>query len=285
MPWFPLPGFGLWSAYRRIPRLDVLDGIRVQYPRRFALPRRILFTRLWHFHLKALLNSIECIPDIIHAHCAYPDGRAAIEYGSQTGRPVVITVHGSDIKILPKLKPQWRQLIVEALTQAAAVIAVSQDLRNEVLHLGVRADKVHCIPNGVDCRLFSATGSHQPDKDGWHLLYVGRFVEAKGLRVLLAALAKVRSQGCDVSLTLIGGHPATGTADPFLPQVNALNLSEHVSFEDAVPWEDLPSYMAATDLFVLPSFSEGLTTSAGRGYGLWPARGRHALRWAGGGRQ
>ena len=208
-----------------------------------------------------MLNSIECIPDIIHAHCAYPDGRAAIEYGSQTGRPVVITVHGSDIKILPKLKPQWRQLIVEALTQAAAVIAVSQDLRNEVLHLGVRADKVHCIPNGVDCRLFSATGSHQPDKDGWHLLYVGRFVEAKGLRVLLAALAKVRSQGCDVSLTLIGGHPATGTADPFLPQVNALNLSEHVSFEDAVPWEDLPSYMAATDLFVLPSFSEGLTTS------------------------
>ena len=60
------------------------------------------------------------------------------------------------------------------------------------------------------------------------------------MRVLLAALAKVRSQGRDVSLTLIGGHPATGTADPFLPQVNALNLAEHVSFEDAVPWEELP---------------------------------------------
>ena len=175
--------------------------------------------------------------------------------------PVVITVHGSDIKILPKLKSQWRQLIAEALTQATAVIAVSQELRREVLQLGVPADKVRCIPNGVDCRLFSATGSHQPGKDGWRLLYVGRFVEAKGLRVLLEALAKVRSQGRDVSLTLIGGHPATGTAHPFLPQVKALNLSEHVSFEDAVPWEELPPYMAAADLFVLPSFSEGLTTS------------------------
>ena len=261
VPWFPLPGFGLWSAYRHVPRREVLDEIEVRHPRRFALPRRIFFTQQWRFHLKALLNAVEGVPDIIHAHCAYPDGRAAIEYGSQTGRPVVITVHGSDIKILPKLKSQWRQLITEALTQAAAVIAVSQELRREVLQLGVPVDKVYCIPNGVDCRLFSAAGSHRPDKDGWHLLYVGRFVEAKGLRVLLAALAKVRSQGRDVSLTLIGGHSTTGTAEPFLSQVKALNLSEHVSFEAAVPWEELPPYMAAADLFVLPSFSEGLTTS------------------------
>lgn len=261
VPWFPLPGFGLWSAYHRIPPVDVLDGIRVRYPRRFALPRRILFTKLWRFHLRALLNSVARVPDLIHAHCAYPDGRAAIEYGTQTGRPVVVTVHGSDIKVLPKLKSELRERIVEALTQAAAVVAVSQELRRAVVQLGVPADRVVCIPNGVDCRLFSATGSHRPGKDGWRLLYVGRFVEAKGLRVLLAALAKVRSQGRDVSLTLVGGHPATGTAHPFLPQVEALNLSAHVSFEDAVPWEDLPQYMAAADLFVLPSFSEGLTTS------------------------
>lgn len=261
VPWFPLPGFGLWSAYRRVPRVAVLDGIRVQYPRRFALPRRMLFTKLWRFHLRALLNSIGHVPDIIHAHCAYPDGRAAIEYGAQIGRPVVITVHGSDIKILPQIKPQWRQLIVEALTRAAAVVAVSQELRRAVVQLGVSADRVFCIPNGVDCRLFSATGARPPGKEGWRLLYVGRFVEAKGLRVLLAALAQVRSQGRDVSLTLVGGHPATGTAHSFLPQVATLNLSAHVSFEDAVPWEDLPQYMAAADLFVLPSFSEGLTTS------------------------
>lgn len=261
VPWFPLPGFGLWSAYRRIPHVDVLDGIRVRYPRRFALPRRVLFTKLWRFQFRALRNSVARVPDLIHAHCAYPDGRAAIEYGAQTGRPVVITVHGSDIKVLPKLKSELRQRIIEALTQAATVVAVSQELRRAVVQLGVPADRVVCIPNGVDCRLFSATGAHQPGKDGWRLLYVGRFVEAKGLRVLLAALAKVRSQGRDVSLTLVGGHPATGTAHPFLAQVEALNLSAHVSFADAVPWEDLPQYMAAADLFVLPSFSEGLTTS------------------------
>ena len=41
VPWFPLPGFGLWSAYRHVPRCEVLDGIEVRHPRRFAVPRRI----------------------------------------------------------------------------------------------------------------------------------------------------------------------------------------------------------------------------------------------------
>ena len=261
VPWFPFPGFGLWSAYRNVPRCELQDGIPVRHPRRFALPRRLLFTRLWRFHLQALAGSVEKVPDLIHAHCAYPDGRAAVEYGARIGRPVVITVHGSDIKILPRLHSSWRRLTVEALTRAAAVIAVSQDLRNEALQLGVSPDKVRCIPNGVDCRLFSGTGTRRPGEGGWRLLYVGRFVEAKGLRVLLDAMASVRLKRPDVSLTLIGGHPATGTAEPFLPQVESLGLSDCVAFKDAVPWEELPRSMAAADLFVLPSFSEGLTTS------------------------
>ena len=261
VPWFPLPGFGSWSAYRHVPSFEVLDGIRVLHPRRLALPRRLLFTRLWRFHMKALVRSVEQVPDLIHAHCAYPDGRAAGEYGARTGRPVVITVHGSDIKVLPRLNPKWRQLTVEALTKAAAVIAVSHDLRNEALKLGASPDRVRCIPNGVDCRLFSRSPFRAPGEGGWRLLYVGRFVEAKGLRVLLEALARVRRHRSDVSLVLIGGHPATGKAEPFLPQVRQLGLSDCVTFEDAVPWEDLPSHMAAADLFVLPSFSEGLTTS------------------------
>ncbi len=261
VPWFPLPGFGRWSDYRLVPRSQVLDGIRVRHPRRLALPRRLLFTRLWRFHLGALRKAVDHVPDLIHAHCAYPDGRAAVEYGARTGRPVVITVHGSDIKILPRLNPSWRDLTAEALRRAAAVIAVSQDLSREVLRLGVPEDRVHCIPNGVDCRLFSGASSRPGGNGGWRLLYVGRFAEAKGLRVLFEALAKVRLHRSDVSLRLIGGHPSTGTADAFLPQVRALNLSDCVRFEDAIPWEELPARMADADLFVMPSFSEGLTTS------------------------
>ena len=224
VPWFPIPGFGRWSAYRRVPRVEVMDGLRICHPRRLALPRRIHLSGQWRFHLLALERCDLAAPDLVHAHCAYPDGRAAVEYGARRGKPVVVTVHGFDIKSLPRLDPRWRQLTVEALERADAVVAVSRDLRKDVLALGIRAEKVRWIPNGVDCRLFSGAGSRQPGEGGWRLLYVGRFVEEKGLRVLLEALAKLRRLRSDVSLTLVGGHPATGTSEPFLPQVAALGL-------------------------------------------------------------
>lgn len=255
VPWFPVPGFGRWSAYRRVPRVEVVDGMRICHPRRLALPRRILFTRQWRFHLRALERCDLAVPDLVHAHCAYPDGRAAVEYGARHGKPVVVTVHGFDIKRLPRLDPRWRRLTVEALERADAVVAVSRDLRNDVLKLGVRAEKVRWIPNGVDCRLFSSGASPRtPGEGGWRLLYVGRFVEQKGLRVLLETLALIRRRRSDVSLTLIGGHPATGTSEPFLEQVGALGLSDCVEFRDAVPPEEMPRHMAGSDLVVLPSF-------------------------------
>ena len=254
VPWFPFPGFGRWSAYRRVPRVEVVDGLRICHPRRLALPRRILFTKQWRFHYAALERCDLAVPDLVHAHCAYPDGRAAVEYGARNDKPVVITVHGFDIKSLPRLDPRWRQLTVEALERADAVVAVSRDLRKDVLELGIRAEKVRWIPNGVDCGLFSGAGSRKPGEGGWRLLYVGRFVEEKGLRVLLEALAELRRRRSDVSLTLIGGHPATGTSELFLPQVAALGLSECVEFRDAVPPEEMPRQIAGCDLVVLPSF-------------------------------
>ena len=254
VPWFPIPGFGRWSAYRRVPRVEVVDGLRICHPRRLALPRRILFTRQWRFHYAALERCGLAAPDLVHAHCAYPDGRAAVEYGARHGKPVVVTVHGFDIKGLPSLDPGFRQLTVEALERADAVVAVSRDLRKDVLELGVSAEKVRWIPNGVDCRLFTGAISRQPGEGGWRLLYVGRFVEEKGLRILLEALGLIRRRRSDISLTLIGGHPATGTSGPFLPQVAALGLSDCVEFRDAVAPEEMPHHMSRHDLVVLPSF-------------------------------
>ena len=187
-PWFlPLPGFGRWSRYNRIPSSEVMDGIQVRRPRYLTYPRRLFFAGVWRSYLKALQRSAAGVPDLIHAHCAYPDGRAAVEWGRRLGKPVVITVHGHDIKVLPRLKKEWRRLIAEALQQAQAVIAVSGELGEMVRDLGVDADKVRLIPNGVDCRAFAPDFKRPAGQGGWRLLYVGRFDPAKGIGVLLEA--------------------------------------------------------------------------------------------------
>ena len=258
-PWFPaLPGFGRWSAIARLPRHEALDSIQVCRPPYLTYPRRFLFGRVWRSYLRVLERSTGQVPDLIHAHCAYPDGRAAVEYGRRLGCPVVITVHGHDIKDLPRLNPQWRRLTVEALEGADRVIAVSGELRQMVEELGIAPERIRQIPNGVDCQVFKPDGQRRPGEDGWHLIYVGRFVAAKGIGVLLEAMALLRRQRQDLRLSLVGGSSATGTADLFQAQAKELDLDDCVAFVDEVSYTAMPAHMNRADLFVLPSFSEGL---------------------------
>ena len=255
VPWFPVPGMGRWSAFRGLPPREDCEGVPVRRPRYLRLPRRVLFSAEWRSYLRALRGADLDGVEVLHAHCAYPDGFAAGVLGRELGIPVVLTVHGHDLKDLPAV-PRWRRLVQQALADAAAVVAVSGELAGLARGLGADAAKVHTIPNGVDGELFAPTAERVAGEGGWRLLYVGRFDRAKGLGVLLQALALLGRD--DISLTLVGGNPMTGGEDEFRRQAVELGLEDRVEFVSEVPWERLPSYMAAADLFVLPSFSEGL---------------------------
>jgi glycosyltransferase involved in cell wall biosynthesis len=170
---------------------------------------------------------------------------------------VVITVHGHDLKDLPR-RERWRALVSRALRGAQAVVAVSEDLAARARDLGADPGRVRVIPNGVDCEVFRPATTRQPGAGGWKLLYVGRFDPAKGVGVLLEALARLRQRRADVTLSLVGGNPATGAAEPFRRQAEALGLAGAVEFVDEVAWSELPLRLAQADVFVLPSFSEGL---------------------------
>ncbi len=256
-PWFPpLPGFGRWGAYGRIRRRETVDGVEVKRPPYLTFPRRVLFSQVWRSYLAALRRAIDDPPDLIHAHCAYPDGLAAVHCSRQLDRPAVITVHGHDIRELPGANPRWRELVVQALDQAVVVIANGQDLCDRMQQLGIPAGKIKVIPNGVDCRLFCGDFTREPGARGWRLLYVGRFDQKKGVDILLKAMAVLRHQRDDVQLTLIGGSEATGTTEAFRRQAEELGLQDCVEFLDELSWTQIPGHMSAADVFVLPSLYE-----------------------------
>lgn len=260
VPWFPLPGCGRWSAYRSLPRREVMDGIEVRRPPYVTYPRRIRLHRVWRSYLRALAGAAGTVPDLIHAHVAYPDGLAAVTYGRSVSRPVVITVHGHDLKDLAARRPRWRQQVGEALRGAAAVIAVSGELGQRARELGVPEERLVQVPNGVDCEVFGP-GARRPGDGGWRLIYTGRYDPAKGLDELLQAMAGLRAEGRDVHLDLVGGSTATDLGVDFRARARDLGIADRVRFVDEVPWAELPERLAAADLFVLPSHSEGLPLS------------------------
>jgi len=237
-----------------------MDGVEVMRPRYLTLPRRWLLQRAWRSYLGAL-HRAGTPADVIHAHCAYPDGLAAVHYGRWARIPVVITVHGHDLKDLAAAGSRWRPLVAEALAGADAVIAVSQELAGRAADLGVQAERLHTIPNGVDGELFHPAGDRVPGEGGWELLYVGRFDPAKGMGLLLEAVARLRATGCPVRARCVGGAAATGTGEAFRRQAESLGIGAAVEFVDEVAWTDLPRHMNRADVFVLPSYSEGLPLS------------------------
>ncbi len=259
VPWFPLPGCGRWSRFRGLPRHEEWDGVDVRRPRYVTFPRRLWLGRAWPSYLRALEASAGDVPDVIHAHVAYPDGRACIEYGQRVGRPVVVTVHGHDLKDLAVGRASWRTMVADALTQADAVIAVSGELADRARELGVAEQRLKQIPNGVDSDLFQP-GTRTPGEGGWRLIYSGRYDPAKGLDELLQALAGLRAEGRDVHLDLVGGG-ATALTQAYPERAAQLGVADRVRFIDEVPLEQMPAILAAADVFVLPSYSEGLPLS------------------------
>ena len=259
-----------WTIARRkgqrLPRdrQVVNDGMVVDHPTYWYTPKlmRGLYGR---FYLQSVRTAFrravaEFAPDIVFAPWAYPDGWAAARLARDHGLPVVIQVHGSDIRQLDAFAGRQGGTR-QALRQADGIIAVSGDLARHVVALGAEPEKVKIILDGVDKAVFCPGDRVAARRRlGWsagprHLLFVGNLVEVKGIDVLLQACALLPHATDDWHLHLVG----EGRLHQQLVRLAAsLGLADKVSFHGSVPHHELPDWFHAADLFVLPSRSEGV---------------------------
>ncbi|HEY2496803.1 MAG TPA: glycosyltransferase family 1 protein [Candidatus Angelobacter sp.] len=87
------------------------------------------------------------------------------------------------------------------------------------------------------------------------ILYVGRIQARKNLPRLVEAYARLRKQGIDAKLVMVGKKD--WQSEQLLEKIKELNLSADVIFPGFVPFEDLPLFYNAAEVFVFPSIFEG----------------------------
>ena len=87
------------------------------------------------------------------------------------------------------------------------------------------------------------------------ILYVGRIQARKNLRRLVEAYARLRKQGLEAKLVLVGKKD--WQAGQLLEKIKELGLEDCVIFPGFVPFDDLPIFYNAAEVFVFPSFFEG----------------------------
>jgi len=200
--------------------------------------------------------------DVVVGCNAYPDGVGAADLAAVARVPLVQNVIGSDVNELPE-RPALRPQILWALRRAGRVVAVSRDMADRVVSLGIPRARVVAQHNGVDGQTFARRdraearrhvglgGEERPI-----ILYVGNVKIGKGVKVLvdaMAPLARTHGRG-DALLCIVG----SGEADAEIAaRVAELGLAGSVRLCGRQLHADIPWWMSACDVFCLPSYMEG----------------------------
>lgn len=260
VPYFPFKAakFGRYAAFARAPRQEARHGMRVLHPRFAAMPRLSASTAPWLLfqaarRAVAALHTQGLAFDVIDAHYFYPDGVAAAMLARSLGCPLIITGRGSDLTLFPHYLWAKRQ-IAWAASQACALVTVCEALKAPLLEIGVPAERILVLRNGVDLEAF-APRPRAPIRsalgiDRFCLLSVGALIDRKAHHLAIEALTALP----DCLLFIAGSGPARGALEAL---AHRLNVSERVTMLGEVPHNGLVSLYNAADMLVLASSREG----------------------------
>jgi glycosyltransferase involved in cell wall biosynthesis len=206
--------------------------------------------------------------DVVHTHM-YKAALIGAAAAAVARVPVVVnTAHNLGFLALPNAGLRALFWLYDRLLFAAtmdAVITVSNRIRQQVVGSGLVPDeKAVAIQNGIDLGPFLATGDQSESlraefgcgPEDVLIVTVGRLVWFKGLDILLDAIPSIAAPTGRAKFVIVGDGPLR---KPLLEQVTRLSLGDRVQFTGER--RDVPAVLAAADVFVLPSVSEGLPIS------------------------
>jgi teichuronic acid biosynthesis glycosyltransferase TuaC len=196
-------------------------------------------------------------PDLILSYWLYPEGFASVLAGRRLEVPVVVGSRGSDLRGIRDWPTE--HFTRTTLREAACVLTVSEDLRQCAILMGAPAERVTAVLNGCDRAVFHiadrAAARRELDVPAQaHLvLFVGRLDTGKGLEDLLAAAEGLREQ-TNLLVVCVG----EGTRLEALKALAAAaGIGDRVWFVGVRSPQAVAAWLAAADVFCLPSHSEG----------------------------
>jgi glycosyltransferase involved in cell wall biosynthesis len=196
------------------------------------------------FWFRLLSQIMRTNPDIVHIQ-NFGLGPVGSLAKFLLRKPYLVYGQGSDVYL------QWayKTPVFLMVKNADAVIALTEDMKTEIRKRYKR--DIFVIPNGIDLERFQAT---KKDEKGKTLIFIGRLHPIKGVKYLIDALAIIKKSTFNTKLIIVGdGDERTGLEK----QANILGLGEDVIFTGGIKNDQIPGYLAKSDILVLPSLSEG----------------------------
>lgn len=146
-------------------------------------------------------------------------------------------------------------LLRHGIRKVDFVQTISVQTREKLLRAGFGNDQIRFIPNGIDT---SAVPVRNTPSATVTIGYCGRLREVKGVHILLEAFALVMEArpGCGLNLKIAGSGE---TFEALAAQASALGVSDSIEWLGLL--EETQPFYRSLDIYVQPSFAEGLPNS------------------------
>lgn len=279
----PYPVLDERVALTELPSLDLFND---QYPGRFPaywefksrfdfletavfstgqFPEPLAFSARVNHHLQSRLGEF----DLVHDNQCLGYGIAKLEQRI----PLIVTLHHPitrdrmlEMEAAPNRFKRWSigrwygfvKMQGRVASKLPRVVVVSENSIQDIhTDMGVPLENMRLVPVGVDPDLF------KPDPSitrvpGRLITTASADVALKGLSFLVEAMAKLRADGHDITLTIIG-KPKPGKS---MDLIDEYGLAPHIDFVSGVTDERIVELYSEAELAVVPSLYEGFSLPA-----------------------
>ncbi|NLE27165.1 MAG: glycosyltransferase family 4 protein [Clostridiaceae bacterium] len=240
------------------------DNVSVYYPRCLFLPRCLHLPGITNraklsfdtrpYVVERLLRKLGKKFDLIHAHFTWPSAYIGVMLKEKLKIPVITTIH-EDPAWLSEEDNMNHPLVQKAWLNADALLRANTYDVSTLQNYNVN---VYRVPNGFSTifRPIDRTACRRAlglPEDRRIVLSVGNLEIIKGHRYLLSAIKSIISEHPDLLCIIVGNGPQKAALEQ---QIIDEGLFDHVMLAGNKPHTEIPLWMNACDLFVLPSLNE-----------------------------
>lgn len=256
-----------------VPDEETVGGVRYRHLLREQIPDK----EPWDEYLSAYATALAPVvaqeaPDLIHVHSGHRGTEAALvamAVGAALDVPVVYEVRGffeslwtRDTAWAERAEVYERRRAAEAhcLRQAAAVVTLSESMKDDIVARDVDPAHVHVVPNGVDPSAFVPVERDEALTE--RLGLTGRFVFGyvsnldhfrEGQELLIDASLELRRRGVDATALVVGDGKRRELLEEHARERQA---GDAVHFTGRIPHDEVSQYYAQLDVFVIPRVDE-----------------------------
>jgi len=258
------------KIYKKSQYFENQDGIRVyRFP--FFSGNKLLieyakvpYLRMVLYYLAGFLitiyATIKTRSKVIHVHWAIPTGVIGAMVNLLWGKSLIVTIHGSDLRLAMERQGVLRRLFVFVCKRANHLSCVSEIQKKEVEGIGFGEKDITVIPMGVDQEFIEARKRRNdtPKNQSFTILSNRNLLPIYNLSLLIQSIPLVLKEEPQTRFLIAGNGLEREKLEK---KSKELNVEKSVRFLGSVPHEEMPDLLTKADIYVSTSLYDGTSVS------------------------